>query len=139
MRPLLRVSGGGLAAALWSWRAEPATSDCDCDREPVAAPPPGWSATGLQSFEPAKDVFHLQHGGAEGSSFSLLYDAGRRSPKWVVEHLRRPESAEGPAREESAVGRRRRGRPAFHTEPAIDVAKFRTNSALYKHSGFDRG
>jgi DNA/RNA endonuclease G (NUC1) len=76
-----------------------------------------------------------------------MYDVSRRSPKWVVEHLRKPEVIEVKEDKEGKTKRdghaqqeaRRRHRPPFHPEQAIDVRKFRTSPAMYKNTGYDRG
>lgn len=53
-----------------------------------------------------------------------------------MEHLRNPIENKGGETSSSPI---RRKRPPFHMEEAIDEAKFRTYSAMFKHSGYDRG
>ena len=101
----------------------------------------------LDKLEPSGDLFYIRHPAksTSHSSFSIMYDSFRRSPKWVVEHLRGPcpaivhegETTSSPRRKRSGAKDRRR--PSFHSEKAIDVEKFRTKRDMYKHSGYDRG
>mmetsp|Transcript_30039 Transcript_30039/g.55785 ORF Transcript_30039/g.55785 Transcript_30039/m.55785 type:complete len:221 (-) Transcript_30039:1252-1914(-) len=112
----------------------------------------------LNSFanlEPSKDLFYIKHssGTNSSSSFSILYDVTRRTPKWVVEYLRKPEgcsagSSVASKRQNEGQGGKgrshpgsagRRKRPHFHAERAIDVEEFRTKPSLYKNTGYDRG
>lgn len=114
-----------------------------------------------ESTKPSKDAFYIKHSAnsTSASSFSIAYDVSRRSPKWVMEHLRKPELCEeheegrtvdipsginaahtlDNTSDSSAGQRRRHSRPSFHVEHAIDVGKFRTNSVMYSNSGYDRG
>lgn len=111
------------------------------------------------TMEPSKDIFHIKHpsSSTSASSFSIVYDVSRRSPKWVMEHLRKPSICEEqldqgqteddfdknatlPQNKYGGSGdQRRHRRPSFHVEHAIDERKFRTKSAMYSKSGYDRG
>jgi DNA/RNA endonuclease G (NUC1) len=127
----------------------------------------------LDDIKPSKDFFYIHYPSSLSSTssspssssssssslscFSILYDVSKRSPKWVVEHLRRQpkkchdgrrrkmekqkEEEEGESEDKNVAtgGRKHRKHINFHAERAIDVSTFRTHSSMYRHSGYDRG
>lgn len=123
---------------------------CFCQKERKIPPLKPFSAD-HSNIKPSNDTCYISHrpkSSLSGSSFSIMYDVSRRSPKWVVEHLRKPEiwvDKEQDREEMESINprlegsRRKKHRPSFHVEHAIEVEKFRTNANMFKNSGYDRG
>lgn len=102
------------------------------DAPQLSAQAPSFDFDLLAAREKPQDSYliHFPPTSSSLSSFSILYDASRRSPKWTVERLK-PELGHS-----YRSGSRR---PPFHKELAICDDSFRTSAAMYKNSGYDRG
>ncbi len=89
--------------------------------------------------DPSKDFFFINGSSKSPSSFRILYDVSRRSPKWVVEHLRKsPLTKEFESSMVPLQKQRTSSRPKFHAESSIDD-DVRISSSIYTNSGYDRG